>query len=64
LHLEETGNHPELNKSEVMDDDGHRNYQMLMGILVWLVVIGSMDIAHVMSSLSRFTACPRKGHMD
>jgi hypothetical protein len=38
-HLEETGDHPELDESKVMDDDGHRKYQMLIGILVWLVVI-------------------------
>jgi hypothetical protein len=47
-----------------MNDDGHRKYQMLMGILVWLVVIGRIDVAHATSSLSRFTACPRKGHLD
>jgi hypothetical protein len=63
-HPEETRDHPELDESKVMDDDGHRKYQMLMGILVWLVVIGRIDVAHATSSLLRFTACPRKGHLD
>jgi hypothetical protein len=63
-HPEETGDHPELDESKVMDDDGHRKYQMLMGILVLLVVIGRNNIAHATSSLSQFTACPRKGHLD
>jgi hypothetical protein len=60
----ETGDHPELDESEVMNDDGHRKFQMLMGILVWVVTIGRIDVAHSTSSLSRFTACPREGHLD
>ncbi len=60
----ETGDHPELDESEVMSDEGHRKYQMLMGILVWVVTIGRIDVAHSTSSLSRFTACPRQGHED
>jgi hypothetical protein len=64
-HPEETGDHPELDKSKVMDNDGHRKkYQMLIGILVWLVVIGRINVAHATLSLSWFTACPRKGHLD
>jgi hypothetical protein len=62
LHPMETGDHPELDESEIMDDDGHRNHQMLMGMLVWVVTIGRIDAAHSTSSLSRFTACPCKGH--
>ena len=61
-HPMETGDHPEMDESEIMDDEGHRKYQMLMGILVWVVTIGRIDVAHSTSSLSRFTACPRKGH--
>ena len=59
----ETGDHPELDDSELLDDEGHRKYQMLMGILVWLVNIGRIDVSFATSSLSRFTAAPRKGHM-
>ncbi len=60
----ETGDHPELDESEVMSDEGHRKHQMLMGMLVWVVTIGRVDVAHSTSSLSRFTACPRQGHKD
>ena len=58
----ETGDHPELDESKVMCDEGHRKYQMLMGILVWVVTIGRIDVTHSTSSLSRFAACPRQGH--
>jgi hypothetical protein len=37
---------------------------MSMGILVWVVTIGRIDVAHSTLSLSRFTACPRKGHEE
>jgi hypothetical protein len=39
--------HPELDESEMMNDDGHRKFQMLMGILVWVVTIGHIDVALV-----------------
>jgi hypothetical protein len=59
-HPMETGDHPELDESEIISNKGHRKHQMLMGILVWVVTIGRIDVAHSTSSLSRFTACPRK----
>jgi hypothetical protein len=38
---------------------------MLIGMLVWVVTIGRIDIAFdATSSLSRFTACPRQGHLE
>jgi hypothetical protein len=37
---------------------------MLIGIQVWVVTIGRIDVAHATSSLSRFTACPQKGHLE
>jgi hypothetical protein len=60
----ETGDHPELDSTPLLSDDEHRKYQMLIGILVWVVTIGRIDVAHATSSLSRFTACPRKGHLE
>ena len=37
---------------------------MLIGMLNWIVTIGRLDVAYAVSSLSRFTSCPRKGHME
>ena len=36
---------------------------MLTGKLIWVVRLGRSDVAHVTSSLSRFSACPREGHL-
>ena len=58
------GDHPEEDTSEPLDDKGHQQYQMLIGMLNWIVCIGRMDVGFATASLSRFTACPRKGHRD
>ena len=60
----ETNDHPEEDTSNVLDDDMHRKkHQILIGILNWLVTIGRMDIAYAVSSMSRFSSCPREGHL-
>jgi hypothetical protein len=59
-----TGDHPELDTSELISNDGHRKYQMLLGMLHWIVTIGRFDVAHATSSLAPFSSCPRKGHME
>ena len=37
---------------------------MLIGILNWVTCLGRLDIAFAASSLSRFNACPREGHLN
>lgn len=59
-----SGDHPETDDTKVLDDNGHRKFQMLVGILNWIVTIGSLDVAFATMSLSRFSACPRKGHLE
>ena len=60
----EDGDHPEEDDSEILGDTDHQKYQMLMGILNWVVCVGRMDVAFAGSSLGRFSACPRKGHLE
>ena len=50
------GDHPELEDSVILDDDGHTKYQMLIGMLNWVVTIGRLDTAFAVTSLSRFVA--------
>ena len=63
-HPQDVGDHPELDNSEILGDSDHKKYQMLIGMLVWLNTLGRSDISHATASLSRFTACPRVGHLD
>jgi hypothetical protein len=37
---------------------------MLIGIAVWIVMLGRIDIAQAVNSLSRFSAAPREGHLE
>jgi hypothetical protein len=59
-----TDDHPEEDSSEILDNDMHREYQSLMGMLQWTVSLCRVDICYAVSSLSRFCACPRKGHLS
>ena len=50
--------HPKEDASALLDEEDHQRYQMLIGMLNWIVCIGRIDIAFSTSSLSRFTASP------
>ena len=56
--------HPEEDDTEILSDDKHRKYQMLIGMLNWVVAVGRFDVAHATASMSRFSSCPRQGHLD
>ena len=56
--------HPELFDGELCSDEQHTLYMQLIGIYLWLVQIGRCDIGYAVSSLSRFSALPRKAHLD
>jgi hypothetical protein len=56
--------HPELDDSPLLDLDGHRKFQMLLGMLQWMVTIGRPDLCNLVSSLNRFGACSCEFHLD
>ena len=47
----------------MLGNEEHRQHQMLMGTLIWVVGIGRSDVAHATSSLSRFSAYPIEEHL-
>ena len=55
--------HPELDESDFLDENEHTHYQKIIGICHWLAVAGRIDICYAVSSLSRFSAAHRKGHL-
>ena len=55
---------PELDKSPLLSLEDHRKYQQLIGTAQWLITIGRLDLGFTVSSLSRFSAAPRQGHLD
>ena len=56
--------HPELDKSPFLNDEGRRHYQSNIGICQWICTAGRLDIAFAVSSLSRFSQAPREGHLE
>ncbi len=60
----EDGDHPELDTSEILDEDGKAVYMSLVGCLQWAVTLNRFDIAYAVMVLSRFRVEPRIGHLD
>jgi hypothetical protein len=57
------GDHPEEDESPLLDNEQHRLYQSMIGMLQWTVSIGRLDIWYAISSMSRFCVSPREGHI-
>ena len=55
---------PELDNSALLNKKDHRFYQQLIGMGIWLTVVGRPDICYAILSLSRFSSCPRCTHLD
>ena len=58
-----SNDHPEMDTSDPLKPEEHRKFQMLIGMLNWLVSIGRFDVAYAVSLMARFVACPRQGHL-
>ena len=56
--------HPELDESPLLNEEGIRHYQSNIGICQWILTAGRFDIAFAVSSLSRFAHQPRQGHLE
>ena len=57
--------HPELDTSEILEGDMAAKYLTMGGQLQWVVTLGtSFNIHAQVSTMSRFRAAPRQGHMD
>jgi hypothetical protein len=54
---------PEMDDSAFLTLEEHRQFQQLMGIAQWLITCGRMDITQSTTSLTRFNAAPRRGHL-
>jgi hypothetical protein len=60
----EENDHPELDTTEFLDEDGIQKYQCLIGSLQWIISIGRWDVQTAVMTLSSFRAQPRIGHLD
>ena len=60
----EEGDHPELDLSPVLDANGIRLYQSLIGALQWAVTLGRFDIFIGVTTMSGFRVTPREVHLQ
>jgi hypothetical protein len=60
----EKGDHPELDDTPLLDEEGIQQYQSLIGSLQWAISIGRIDITTSVMTMSSFRAEPRQGHLD
>jgi Reverse transcriptase (RNA-dependent DNA polymerase) len=59
--------HPELNLTQELHENGIKQYQSLIGALQWLVTLGCFDILIAVTTMSgyRFNPiAPREGHLE
>ena len=56
--------HPELEESPLLNSEDHTLFCALIGSANWMITLGRFDIAYAISSLSRFSMAPRKGHLE
>jgi hypothetical protein len=60
----EQNDHPEMDDSPFLGQDETQQFQSLIGAMQWAVLIGTIDIATAVMSLSSFRAMPRRGHLE
>ena len=60
----EKNDHPELDDTELLDEDDTAKYQSLIGVLQWTISLGRFDIATAVMTMSSFRAMPRVGHLE
>ena len=59
-----SGDNPELDTSEFLDEKDTKIYQSMIGAAQWVISIGRFDIGVHIMTLSSFRSQPRQGHLD
>jgi hypothetical protein len=58
------GDHPEIDDSAFLEEEGIQQYQLLIRQLQWAISLGRFDVAVAIMSMSAFRSAPRKGNLD
>ena len=59
----ETGDHPEVDETDLLDPEQVSIYQMLIGCAQWAVTIGRFDIQYATITMAKYGQMPREGHL-
>ena len=60
----EKNDHPELDNSELCDEEQITKYMCMIGQLQWDITFGRYDTLASVISMSRFRLAPRTGHIE
>ena len=60
----QSADHPELDETDFLDEEGIAKYMSMVGATQWLVTLGRFDVAIAVNTLSSYRVAPRIGHMD
>jgi len=60
----EKNDHPKLDESELLDDDGTARFQSLIGQMQWAVSLGRFDIGTAVMTMSGYRVAPKEGHLE
>ena len=58
------GDHPEVDTSDLLDLEGIKQYQSIIGSLQWAVQLGRLDVTTAVMTMSSFRTAPRLGHLN
>ena len=58
-----SGYRPELNATELCNEDNASYFSLVIGILRWAMELGWIDICTKVSMMALFIAAPRTGHL-
>ena len=60
----EKNDHPELDDTELLNEESIQHYLTMIGQLQWLVTLERFDIHAQVTTMSRCRSGPRKGHIE
>ena len=60
----ETGGHPEIYESDLLDQEQMSQYQMSIGSVQWDVLLGRYDFQYATNTMARFKQRTREVHMN
>ena len=61
--LFEKSDHPEIDISELLDQQGIEYYQSIIGMLQWTVSLGRLDLNTAVMTMSGFRESAQRGHL-
>ena len=55
--------HPELDMTDILDEEDVSKYRILIGSMIWAVTLGRIDVIFAVNALERYSCAPRHGHL-